>query len=140
MLDIQEQQPQPRDAAYWASPVQRLTVSEVPTGAVNLNVQGRRVTGPIQGFGQLWQKTFRVRLVNSSMTPADVIKLWKEQFTSLWPRGNTFYAPLKGIRPGEVALISLATLPGPVRLSTGVMVMYADDESFTLITPEGHYL
>ena len=25
-----------------------------------------------------------------------------------------------------------------MRLSTGVMVLYADDESFTLMTPEGH--
>jgi hypothetical protein len=29
-------------------------------------------------------------------------------------------------------------MPGGVRLSTGVMVLYADDESFTLMTPQGH--
>ena len=29
-------------------------------------------------------------------------------------------------------------LPGRVKLSTGVMVLYADDESFTLMTPQGH--
>jgi hypothetical protein len=57
-----------------------------------------------------------------------------------WPAGSTFYAPLAGIAPGEVALISLSAMPGPVRLSTGVMVLYADDESFTLMTPEGHML
>ncbi len=30
------------------------------------------------------------------------------------------------------------TLPGKMKLSTGVMVLYADEESFTLMTPEGH--
>ena len=30
------------------------------------------------------------------------------------------------------------TLPGRMKLSTGVMVLYADDESFTLMTPQGH--
>ena len=32
-------------------------------------------------------------------------------------------------------------MPGaPVKLSTGVLVLYADDESFTFMTPEGHTL
>ncbi len=32
-------------------------------------------------------------------------------------------------------------MPGaPVQLSTGVLVLYADDESFTFMTPEGHTL
>ena len=30
------------------------------------------------------------------------------------------------------------TLPGGMKLSTGVMVLYADEESFTLMTPQGH--
>ncbi|MDQ3689920.1 MAG: DUF1990 family protein [Chloroflexota bacterium] len=52
---------------------------------------------------------------------------------------RAFYAPLAGIRPGEVALLSVGA-GGPVKLHTGVMVTYADDESFTLMTPEGHVL
>ena len=63
--------------------------------------------------------------------------MWKERFAEFWPEHNTFYAPLTGIAPGEVALLDL-TLPGRVKLSTGVMVLYADRESFTLMTPEGH--
>lgn len=140
MVNTSADQLNPRDANYWAKPVDRLTVSNVPTGAVNLNVDGRRVVGPIQGFGRLWQKTFRVRLDGASVAPADVVKHWKENFTKFWPAGSTFYAPLAGITPGEVALISLAAVPGPVQLSTGVLVLYADDESFTLMTPEGHVL
>ncbi|MDQ6642924.1 MAG: hypothetical protein M3Y76_00550, partial [Chloroflexota bacterium] len=45
--------------------------------------------------------------------------------------------PLTGIAPGEVALLNLA-MPGGMALSTGVLVLYADDESFTLMTPQGH--
>ncbi len=30
----------PRDAAYWAQQVSSLKVSRVPTGALNLNVEG----------------------------------------------------------------------------------------------------
>ena len=41
-----------------------------------------------------------------------------------------------GIKPGEVGLITGKA--GPTRLSTGVMVLYADDRSFTYMTPEGH--
>ncbi|MGH2535321.1 MAG: hypothetical protein ACRDJW_23930 [Thermomicrobiales bacterium] len=126
-----------RDTPYWAPSVSRLSVSEIPTDAVYLNVEGRQVVGPIQGFGKMWQKTYRVQLVGTAVTPAEVIKTWKEHFADFWPRGNRFHAPLTGLAPGEVALISLA-MPGHVKLSTGVFVLYADDESFTLMTPQGH--
>jgi len=49
-----------------------LRVSEVPAGAVNLNVEGRRVVGALQGFGQLWQKTYSVRLAGVEVTPEEV--------------------------------------------------------------------
>ena len=38
-----------------------------------------------------------------------------------------------------MALLNLG-LPGRMKLSTGVLVLYADDQSFTLMTPEGHML
>jgi hypothetical protein len=69
--------------------------------------------------------------------PTGVIKVWKEHFPEFWPKGNRFYGPLTGIAPGEVGLINMA-LPGGAPLSTGVMVMYADEESFTFMTPQGH--
>ncbi len=126
-----------RDAASWAKSVAHLNVSEVPEGAINLNVEGRRLASPIQGFGKMWQKTYQVRLPVASAAPAQVIATWKERFPEFWPEGNNFYAPLTGIEPGEVALLNM-TLPGKMKLSTGVMVLYADEESFTLMTPEGH--
>ena len=127
----------PRDAASWAQPVSRLTVRELPSEATNLNVEGRKVVGPLQGFGQMWQKTYLVRLSGTAVTPAEVIKAWKENFGEFWPKGNRFYAPITGIAPGEVAVLNL-TAPGGMPLSTGVMVIFADEESFTFMTPEGH--
>ncbi|HEX7588403.1 MAG TPA: hypothetical protein VF478_08830 [Anaerolineae bacterium] len=125
-----------RDAA-WAQPIDKLSAADVPAGAMNLNVTGRQLAGPLQGFGQLWQKTYRVRLTTAQATPQQVIKIWRENFPKFWPKGNNFYAPLTRIEPGEVAVLNLA-LPGGMRLSTGVRVIYADDESFTFMTPEGH--
>ena len=128
-----------RDAASWAKSVSRLNVAEVPDGAINLNVDGRRLTSPIQGFGKMWQKTYQVRLPAERVSATDLIATWKERFPEFWPDGNRFYAPLTGIEPGEVALLNM-TLPGRMKLSTGVMVLYADQESFTLMTPQGHML
>jgi hypothetical protein len=123
--------------ANWSKPVDRLALGTVPTRAMNLNVEGRRLVGPVQGFGQLWQKRYRVRLEGAEATPEQVISTWKSEFGTFWPKGNSFYGPLTGIAPGDVALLNLAA-PGGQTLSTGVMVIYADDESFTFMTPEGH--
>jgi len=128
---------QPRDAAYWSGQVSGLKVSNVPGGALNLNVEGKQVNGPLQGFGQMWQKTYRITLSGTSLSATGVIKTWKEHFPEFWPAGNRFYGPLTGIAPGEVALLNLS-MPGGITLSTGVLVLYADDESFTLMTPQGH--
>ncbi len=133
----EDQAAQPRDAAYWAKQGSTFKVSRVPTGALNLNVEGRAALSPLQGFGQMWQKTYRVRLEGASVKPTEVIKAWKENFPRFWPKGNRFYVPLTGIAPGEVALINMV-IPGGLPLSTGVLVLYADDESFTLMTPQGH--
>jgi hypothetical protein len=140
MTNIAPDDPGTRSAANWAKPVDRLSAAGV-AGAKDDAVSGKRVSGPLQGFGQLWQKTFTVRLEGADISPTDLIVLWKAQFPTFWPKGQRFYAPLSGIAPGEVALLEIAPLPGaPVRLSTGVLVLYADDESFTFMTPEGHTL
>ncbi|MFZ6005123.1 MAG: hypothetical protein ACOYXM_14450 [Actinomycetota bacterium] len=120
----------------WAPPVHRLDEPDAPAGATNINVGGRRVAGPIQGFGRLWQKTYRVT-VGDTVDPASVVATWRSEFGSFWPDGSRFYGPLTGLEPGEVALLNL-TMPGGLELSTGVLVLYADEEGFTLMTPEGH--
>ncbi len=127
----------PRDAAYWAKHVSTLRLGEVPAEAINLNVTGKRVVGPIQGFGRLWQKTYRVELTDVQTTPAKVIATWKQDFGSFWPDSGRFYGPLTSIAPGDVALLNLS-VGGGVKLSTGILVLYADEESFTFMTPQGH--
>lgn len=127
----------PRDAANWAKHVTRLRLGEVPAEAVNLNVTGKRVVGPIQGFGKLWQKTYQVELDGVDITPAEVIAAWKRDFGSFWPDRSRFFGPLTSIAPGDVALLNIG-VGGGVKLSTGVLVLYADEESFTFMNPEGH--
>lgn len=138
-MTTQQVPPPARDAGNWAKPVERLSADGV-SGAKVDSVSGKRVSGPLQGFGQLWQKTLRAEL-DGDVSPQKVVATWKERFPTFWPKSATFYAPLAGIAPGEVALLDIAPVPGsPVKLSTGVMVLYADDESFTFMTPEGHAL
>jgi hypothetical protein len=136
-------QPSEREKA-WATPVSKLKVSGLPEGAINLNVDGKQITNPLQGFGQLWQKTYRVRLSGASVTPQQVIAEWRAHFPEFWPAGNRFYGPLTAIEPGDVAVLNLAG-PGGVKgpggaplISTGILVIYADDESFAFLTPQGH--
>lgn len=124
-----------RDRGNWAEGISTLKVTDVPEGAVNLNVEGRRPVGPLQGFGPLWQKTYRVRLEGCKVTPAEVVSMWKANFQKFQPRQNRFYPTRAGFNPGEVVLIN-ATMTG-VPVDAGVMVLYADDESFTVMTPEG---
>lgn len=137
-MDEREKEKAAREAA-WARPVDRLRVSGVSEEALNLNVEGRQLTGPLRGFGQMWQKTYRVRLHGAQVSPREVIAAWKAHFSEFWPEGNRFYGPITGIAPGEVAVLNLS-MPGRVPLSTGVMVIFADEESFTFMTPQGHML
>lgn len=128
---------QSRDAEFWAKPVDELRLGhEVPGEAINLNVDGKRLAGMNTGFGKMWQKTYRVE-VGPAVTPAQVVAEWKQHFGSFWPKAGRYFGPLTSISPGDVALLNLK-LGGPAKLSTGVFVLYADDVSFSFLTPEGH--
>ena len=99
-------------------------------------MQGKHPVSPLQGFVPLWQKTYRMRMKDGKVLPTGVITVWKKRFAEFWPKGIRFYGPISGIAPGGVGLINAA--PIGLLLWTGVMVLYADDESFTFMTPEGH--
>lgn len=119
---------EPRDAAHWARYVETL---KAPDGVVNANnVEGRRTVGPLQGFGKMWQKTFKVRLEGVSVSPVEVVETWRERFPEISGFGEGFRVPLGGLTPGAVALLAGGL--------TGVMVLYSDEFSFTYMTPEGH--
>lgn len=119
----------------WSPPKSHLDVGTTTHQGVNAGrVQGRRLTGPQQGFGKMWQKTYKVAIPNQ--TPQQVISTWKAEYGRFWPSNSKFFAPMAGIQPGEVGLIKSTS--GPVALSTGVLVLYSDDVSFSYMTPEGH--
>lgn len=134
---------QPRDQGNWARPVTKLKVSEVPVGATNINMDGFQVQSPLQGFGALWQKTFRVRLSGSKLSPDEVMRIWKENFVRFQPEFNRFYPSPLGVAPGEVMFIDstvpvVPNTPGILPITTGILIMYSDENSFTVMTPEGH--
>lgn len=125
---------EPRNADNWAKPIHEFHVADVAEGAHKGNVEGRKPTGPLQGFGQLWQKSYQVSIPGP--TPEEVISTWKTNFGELWYPSNKFYAPAAGIAPGEIAVI--AGGKGPTKVTTGVRVIYADETSWSYMTPEGH--
>jgi pyruvate/2-oxoglutarate dehydrogenase complex dihydrolipoamide dehydrogenase (E3) component/anti-anti-sigma regulatory factor len=120
----------------WANPVSQLFVPKMPQKARNLNVNGRRPVGPVNGFGSLCQKIFRLHINDPTISPEESIKELKENFPSFQPSFNRFYPSPGGIQAGEIVLIDSFTPGGPV--STGVMVLYSDERSFTFNTPQGH--
>jgi hypothetical protein len=128
---------QPRDAGNWPGNISTLTVNGERPGALILNLQGRRVLGPLQGFGQLWDKRYRIALEGAEVSPAEVIRTWKTNFQRFAHPSLHFYFSPYGIIPGEVAVIN-ADMPGGLKVSTGVMVLFADDLSFSFMTPQGH--
>ena len=69
----------------WAKPSDRLQVDPgISPSAMNWNVQGRQLNNPLQGFGQMWQKTYRIKLIaprvhatGKAALPPDIIAGWK---------------------------------------------------------------
>lgn len=77
-----------------------------------------------------------MRLTGCPVPPEEVIAAWKARFPEFQPPQNRFFPSVAGVAPGEVVLIN-ASLQG-LAVQTGVLVLYADAVSFTLMTPEGH--
>ena len=122
---------------HWAKPISSLHIAhDLPPDAVNLNVEGKRLAGLTGGFGKMWQKTYRVSL-GSEPSPEDVVREWKQHFGEFWPKGARFFGAPAGVRPGDVALLNVKKTGAPT-VAIGVLVLYADDVSFSFISPEGH--
>jgi hypothetical protein len=124
----------------WAGSVERLLIKDIPAEAMNINVHGRQTTSPVKGFGQLWDKKYRLRLKDTKLEPQQVISIWRSEFPNFWPAGNLLFTSGEAaITPGTVAVLNLR-LPGGLVLATGLMVIYVDDTSFSFITIQGHVI
>jgi pyruvate/2-oxoglutarate dehydrogenase complex dihydrolipoamide dehydrogenase (E3) component/anti-anti-sigma regulatory factor len=124
----------------WTRSVGRLLIRGIPVGAMNINVHGRQTTGPVKGFGQLWDKKYRLRIQDTSLEPQQVISIWRSEFPNFWPAGNRLFTSGEAaITPGTGAVLNLR-LPGGLVLATGLMVIYADETSFSFITIQGHVI
>lgn len=115
----------------------KLPDTDAPPDAINLNVSGKKLVGPDNGFGQLWRKRYRIRLLGAQTTPQAVIRRWKARFPDYWPDSGQFFGSRPRIEQGEVAVVNLEG-PGGSPIATGVAVVHADDESFVFMTPQGH--
>ena len=131
-----------RGQTSWAAPIDHISVKDVPEGATNLNLDGHRLVNPLQGFGPLWQKTYRIRMTGINRSSGEVMQVWKERFPEFHPKESRFYPSMAGIQPGEVLFIdgtvpALPNTPSILPVSSGVLVLYVDETSFTVMTPEG---
>jgi len=127
-------------APGWARSVERLLIKDIPAEAMNMNVHGRKTTSPVKGFGRLWDKKYCLRLHDPRLDPQQVISIWRSEFPDFWPAGNRLFTSGKAaITPGTGAVLNLR-LPGGLVLATGLMVIYADDTSFSFITIQGHVI
>ena len=123
------------DESNWASKVDRLEVSQEVADA-GFNIEGKRPAGAQQGFGRLWQRRYATD-VGTSVTPQQLVADWKVRFPQYWPDGATFHLALTGMEPGTVNPIAISSGAG-LTISTGIFVLYSDDECFTFMCPEGH--
>jgi hypothetical protein len=137
----QEEQAETQSSG-WAPNVERINVADSPEGAFAANLDDRKVMSPQQGFGRLWQRTYRVRLAGCTLSAAEVMATWKKDFPHFQPKENHFHPTQAGVAPGAMIYIDSSLMPGPAvsamtEVESGVLIIYADDVSFTVMTPEG---
>jgi len=129
-----------RPPAGWAPSMACISMKDMPPEVMNINVDGRRVSFPATGFGRLVNKRYSLRVNDPAIDPRDVVAVWRSEFPNFWPKGNRVF-PSAGapLAPGTAAVLNLA-LPGGLVLATGIMVIHADERSFSFTTVQGHIL
>ncbi len=124
------------DAANWAVPGATPPNSRNIPSIVLDTFRHHGVSGPLQGFGQLWEKTCLMPLGKSRLQPTEIIATLKEQFATFSSPDTAITLPDGGISPGEIMSLKIRHRYG--QMLTGAMVLHGDEHSFTLITPAGH--
>ena len=127
---------QHQQANHWVRPSAQLELGEVQSKATNINRSGRHPSGSSRGFGQLWQKTYRLPLAGIEIKPEAVVADWKKNFTTYWPGKNRFHGSAEGVAPGEVVILDLTRQSGR-RVKTGIQVIDSDKQSFSFMWLQG---
>lgn len=105
--------------------------------AVLKHLRNRPPRAPLEGFGGLRMRTYKVHLNGTSLAPAQVFSTWMDHFPATWPDGNHFIPCTSALEPGVTAAI-LLSMPAGMRIVTGARVVYRDETSLTLMTLLGH--
>lgn len=120
----------------WPAKLGPTFLKNEPSEPQPLNLIGRKAQGPGFGFGSLWRKTYKVRLVSQDLSTTEVATKLKSSLPEYWPAGNRISLP-DGLQPGAVGIINL-TIPGGVPLSTGIRVLNSSKEAFSFVPIQGH--
>ncbi|MBN1664562.1 MAG: STAS domain-containing protein [Deltaproteobacteria bacterium] len=124
----------------WARNVEHISIGDVTAEAMNVNVNGRKVTSPVRGFGRLWDKKYRFQITGKDMDPKEIVSVWQAEFPQFWPKGNKVFTSGGALlAPGATALLNLS-VGGMLVLASGIMVIYADENSFCFSSVQGHML
>lgn len=104
----------PRPGAHETTPTPRFAAPGTQIGPTPgaESLEGRRILGVGDGFGETWFKRFTVNLGHAE--PEEVMTVWKREFSRLWPQEAAFRAHGARIVPGAVAEVEL---DGPVGTS-----------------------
>ncbi|TAL18649.1 hypothetical protein EPN96_00645 [bacterium] len=124
-------------AGEWLTGFGRVREAELPPGDPGLNVLGRNMQLPVNGYGNLMQKRYSLRLCKEGLALEEVATALRTRIGEFWPEGNLINFRETGITPGAVGTIRL-TMPGKAPLATGVRVVHAGPSSFTFAPLEGH--
>ncbi|HSH69691.1 MAG TPA: STAS domain-containing protein [Deferrisomatales bacterium] len=123
----------------WACGLGRVPNTDPDGSPMPANVAGRAAATPMEGFGQLWHKVYRLRLGGIETTPQEAAGYLQSHLGELWPPGNhlRLVGTDRQLVPGAVGHIQLR-LPGGAPLSTGVRVLHRSPTSLTFVTLRGH--
>jgi hypothetical protein len=98
-------------------------------------VEGRQVAPPSTGFGQLWRKELSLTF-EAALSGEELMEYWKRHLDDLWPERGAVYRTGRRVRSGD--LIGIDVVTGPMKLSTGGVILDSGPRGFTVMAPQGH--
>ncbi|RMG86528.1 MAG: anti-sigma factor antagonist, partial [Candidatus Dadabacteria bacterium] len=96
---------------------------EPPAGFLPRLVEGLPVQTPFTGFGEVWHKTYEIRLPGAGASVRRLAEELRTHLGELWPDGADLWLPGGEVVPGAVGLIRIR-LPGGAPLVTGIRILH----------------